>query len=402
MKRTDKLTNLIAILLFAALLCYLGAYAFRALRGVDVTAEAVAVDFDLGGTASGIVVRDETVLVSSEPYVDIAVPEGARVGAGSLLATEMRSEVGRERAGRMHELEREISRISAALRQRASADDLTSRDETLQNSVSALSSAIARHQLDTLDTAVLNLSSLLFPGDADTVSEKELARLQAELDSLKSSTTGDTSELFAETAGTYSSALDGYEHLRLADVENVTPAGLTTVIEKGSKGVPEGAYGKLVNGFDWYFVAVMDAVEAAQLTEGHRATLNFGRWYSADVAATVKHISTAVDGNVVVIFRCTNALANTLAMRVVSATVVFENYSGIRIPAQAVQTDPETESTYVWCVTAMQLERKDIEIIYCDEDFVIAAPSAEADALRAGNTVVVSGKDLHEGKVFGE
>ena len=46
------------------------------------------------------------------------------------------------------------------------------------------------------------------------------------------------------------------------------------------------------------------------------------------------------------------------------------------------------------------LERKDIEIIYCDEDFVIAAPDGGADTLRAGNTVVVSGKDLYEGKII--
>ena len=81
--------------------------------------------------------------------------------------------------------------------------------------------------------------------------------------------------------------------------------------------------------------------------------------------------------------------------------VIFESYSGIRIPAQAVQTDPETESTYVWCVTAMQLERKDVTVIYEDEDFAIVARDSAADALREGNTVVVRGHELYEGKVMG-
>ena len=399
MKRTDKLTNLIAVLLFLALLAYLGAYAFRALRSVDVTAEAVAVEFDIGGAANGIVVRDEVVLTSDEPYVDVAAGEGARIAAGSLLATEMRSDTGRERAGRMHELELEISRMSAALRRRASADDLTSRDETLRSSVSELCSAIARHQLGTLDAAALNLSSLLFPADAETVSEAELKKLQTELDSLKSSTSGDTTELFAESAGTFSSAVDGYEQLTLTAVEDLTPSALSELIDRGGS-VPQGAYGKLVCGYEWYFAAVMDAVDAANLTVGRRATLNFGRWYSADVAAKVLSISPSENGSVVVIFRCATALADTLAMRAVSAGVVFDTYEGIRIPAQAVQTDPETESTFVWCVTATQLERKALDIIYCDEDFVIAAYSADADALRPGNTVVVSGSDLYEGKVM--
>ena len=399
MKRTDKLTNWIAILLFLALLAYIGAYAYRALRENTVTAEAVSVDFDIGGIANGIVVREETVLTADEPFVDISTADGAKVSAGSLLATAMRSDAGRERASRTHELELEISRVSAALRETASAGDLTRRDEALRSSVSSLCSAIVRHRLDTLDSAALNLSSLLFPTDEDSASEGKLALLQAELSSLKHSTSDDARELYADTAGTFSSTVDGYEIYGLEEVRDLLPSGLSELMENKGE-VPSGAYGKLVEGYQWYFAAVMDAVDAARLSVGRSATLNFGRWYSADVAAKVLSISPSEDGSVVVIFRCSTALADTLTMREVSASVVFESYSGIRIPAQAVQTDPETESTFVWCVTAMQLERKALDIIYCDEDFVIAAPGGDADTLRAGNTVVVSGKDLYEGKVI--
>ena len=87
-------------------------------------------------------------------------------------------------------------------------------------------------------------------------------------------------------------------------------------------------------------------------------------------------------------------------MREVSASVVFGSYSGIRVPAQAVRTDEETEATYVWTVTAMQLERKDVEIIYAGDGFVIVRRGSEPGSLREGNTVVVSGKDLYEGKIM--
>ena len=87
-------------------------------------------------------------------------------------------------------------------------------------------------------------------------------------------------------------------------------------------------------------------------------------------------------------------------MRTASAEVVFGAYSGIRIPAQAVRIDEESSEAYVWTVTAMQLERKDINIIYAAGDFVIAAWGSEPASLRPGNTVVVSGKDLYEGKLM--
>jgi putative membrane fusion protein len=398
MKRTDRLTNWIAILLFLALLAYIGAYASRSLRRSTVTAQAVAVDLAVGGSANGLIVRDETVLRSDEPFVDVSAAEGAKVARGAKVATVIRSDVGRARASRMHELELEISRVTAALQARSSAEDLTSRDAALRAGVTALTASIARHRLATLEGAVLNLRTLLFPPDED-VSEEKLRALSAELDSLKNSSSSDTTELLAEAAGTFSSAVDGFEVYGPDDVQDLLPSELLALIES-DPAVPDGAFGKLVGGYRWYFAAVMDAVDAAKLNVGKNATLNFGRWYGADIPARVLGISAQEDGSVVVLFRCATALADTLSLRSVSAEIVFDSYHGIRIPAQAVQTDPETERTYVWCVTAMQLEQKDIEIIYMDEDYVIISENPDADALRPGNTVVVSGADLYEGKVI--
>ena len=87
-------------------------------------------------------------------------------------------------------------------------------------------------------------------------------------------------------------------------------------------------------------------------------------------------------------------------MRCVPANVVFASYSGIRVPAEAVQTDEETGENYVWCITALQLERKRVTVVYADEDLALLAVDSTADALRSGNTVVVSGRDLYEGKIM--
>lgn len=399
MKRTDRLTTIIAVLLFLAMAAYVAAYALRSLGDALVTAQAVGADFDVGGVASGIVIRDETVLTSTERYIDVSVSDGTRVAAGARVATAMTSEEGLARAGRMRELELEISRLSAALKEMDSADDLTSRDAAVNASVSALASAVARHDLTGLDGVTLNLETLLFGVDSTDVSVEELEKLQRELASMQTSTDGDAKALAAPTSGTFSAAVDGYEHFSSADLKNLTPSAVEAMIDDGRESA-EGAYGKLVGDYHWYFAAVMSAVDAANLAEGRTARLNFGRYYSTDIYARIQSISAPEDGQVAVVFRCDTAMADTLSMRAVSASVVFETYSGIRVPAEALRTDPETEATYVWCVTAMQLERKDVEIIYCDDDFVIVRRASDADALREGNTVVVSGKELYEGKVL--
>ena len=399
MKRTDRLSKFIALLLFLAFAAYMGVYAVRSLRDTTVTAEAVAADISLGGPANGIVIRQETVLTSAERYIDVTARDGAKVGAGAVLATAMDSETGLQRANRLHELELEVSRMSAALDELDSAADLTTRDESLGSVARELAGDVARHELTDLDAASLNLRSLLFSNAAAGVSKAELRELQRELDSLRSSTDGDAETLTAEQSGMFSTFVDGYEGLTPADLEDLTPTGLGELMETAPD-KPAGAYGKLVTSYQWLFAAAMREEDAEQLTVGRTATLNFGRYYGADIYAKVLSISAPEDGNVAVVFRCDTALSDTLAMRTVPANVVFASYSGIRVPAAAVQTDEETGDAYVWCVTAMQLERKKVSVIYSDEDLALLAVDSTADALRSGNTVVVSGRDLYEGKIM--
>lgn len=56
--------------------------------------------------------------------------------------------------------------------------------------------------------------------------------------------------------------------------------------------------------------------------------------------------------------------------------------------------------TFVYVVTAAQLEKKPIEIIYQTDSYCLVAQSTDSNALRAGNDIVVSGKGLSDGQVI--
>lgn len=396
MKRTDRVTIIIALVLFLAVAAYAGVYAYGALTDQTVTAEAAVTSVSADGTASGIVIRSESVLQSAEPYIDITAKEGAKVSAGGTIATAMSSQTGLERAARIHELELEIARVSATVEGISSARDLTARDEQLRAAVLELTGCVARRELDRLDAAALNLRCLTF--DESESSQAELDALRAELNSLHGSSSSDTSFLRAEFSGVFSTAVDGYEHLGPDDLRELTPQKVMELTE--SKGeVGEGVYGKLVTDCRWYFAAVMSDADASNLTVGGYANLNFGRYYGANIAALVESISGGYNGSTAVVFRCDTALADTLNMREVSAAVVFDEYNGIRVPSQALQTDEEG-TEFVWVITAMQLERKNVTVIYRGEDFCVVEREAAPNALREGNEIVVSGSDLYEGKLM--
>jgi hypothetical protein len=151
-----------------------------------------------------------------------------------------------------------------------------------------------------------------------------------------------------------------------------------------------GAYGKLVTEYKWYFAAVMDSGDAAALQPGGSATLEFGRYYGTALAADVISAGEADgDGRCVAVFACDQAMAPTLAMRQVSAEVVFEELRGIRVPSDAVHA--ENGACFVYTVTGLMIERKDIEIL-CEEDGYVlahpAAPSGRETTCRAGQEPV--------------
>lgn len=396
MKRTDRLTILTALVLFLAVAAYAWVYAYGALTDQTVTVEAAVTSVSADGTASGIVVRSERVLQSSQPYIDISLQEGAKVAAGGTVAMAMSGQAGLERAARMHELELEIARVSAAVEGIGSAGDLTARNAQLHAAVLELAGCVARRELDGLDAAAMNLRCLTF--DESDSSRAQLDAMRAELDSLRSSSSSDTSFLKADFSGVFSTAVDGYEHLSPADLRSLTPQGVVELIESRCE-VPEGAYGKLVTDYEWYFAAVMSDADAANLTAGGYANLNFGRWYGGNVSARVVSVSDGYKGSTAVVFRCDTALAETLSMREVTASVVFDEYNGIRVPAQAICTDDDGVE-FVWVITAMQLERKEVSVIYRGGDFCVVEREAAPNALREGNEIVVSGSDLYEGKLM--
>ena len=143
----------------------------------------------------------------------------------------------------------------------------------------------------------------------------------------------------------------------------------------------------------------MSKADADRLNLGGSATLDFPQHYSGTVAATVFSKSEPDSrGEVAVVFACNNALADTLAMRKATADVVYSEHTGLRVPLKAVHMDVDGQ-TFVYVVTAAQLEKKPIEIIYQTDSYCLVAQSTDSNALRAGNDIVVSGKGLSDGQV---
>lgn len=399
MEKTDKLIKGVGVLLFIAMLAYLGYYAWNSITNSVQTALAVSTTVTISTPVSGLIVREESTLTSSEPNLYITAEDGCMLAAGGTAARAYSDEAALGRAGRIRELQLEISRVEAAL-YGATSEDIAIQAEAVQEAVISLSAAVARHELDGIDVCCLGLGSLVFGDGAEDATEEQLATLKSELFGLLTNSTTDTRDITTDRAGLFTTMVDGWEQLTVEDVKNITPETLRS-LEEAEPSVPGAAYGKLVTSYTWYYAAVVDGAYASGIEPGDSVVLSFGRGVRGGIPAEVYNLGPEDgSGDRVVVFSCTTAQAETLSLRKAQAEVIFSEYSGIRVPTEAIHVDEEDGSLYVYVMTGLQAERKNITIVYEDEDFCLAEVEPEADALREGNEIITKARDIYDGKVM--
>lgn len=399
MKRTDALTKVVSLLLFGALLSYLGIYIIRSATNNIRTAPAVFVSLTENAVASGLVVRSESLIQSDEKYLSIVAESGQMVSVGEPIAVVYSGEEALARAAKIHELELKKQYISSMLSGGNSAENLSDRDTSIKNALVSLAASSARHNAEGLAAASLSLSSLVIQNSDINTTEVDLNLVNSELDSLKQSALSDTSAITASYPGLFSASPDGYEHITPDMLSGLSPSALQN-LKNSPQELAGNVRGKLASTFEWFFAATISQTDAARLKVDQIATLDFGRYCSSLLPAKVLSISSPSDGECVVVFRCTAATSEMLSVRLASAEIVFDAHEGIRVPKQAVLSDEG--GSYVYTITGMQAEKKHISIVWETDEYYLADVSQDAASLRTGNDIILTTKGLYDGKIIGE
>ncbi len=397
MKRTDALTKLVSVLLFAAFLAYLGVYIIRSATDNIRTAPAVFVSLAENAVASGIVVRNESLIQSDEKYLSVVAENGKAVSAGEPIAVIYSGEEALQRAAKIRELELKKQYISSVLSGESSAESISDRDSSIKDALISLSASAARHDTEALASASVSLSSLVIANSAINATEVDLNLVTAELESLKQSALSDTSEIAASSPGLFSASPDGYEYITPDMLSDLTPSALTSLEESPQK-LADNVRGKLASSFEWYFAAEVSQEDALRLNVGKTATLDFGRYCSNLLKTKVVSISPPENETCAVVFKCTEATSEMLFVRRASAEIIFEAHEGLRVPKQAVMSDEK--GSYVYTLTGMQAEKKYISIVWETEDYFLAGVSQDAASLREGNDIILTTKGLYDGKIM--
>ena len=417
------------ILLAVVTLGVLGYFAIQAVRYFgDPLTTTLAYPYEVQMTTalSGYVVREETVLPDdTSGLLQLQRAEGERVSAGGVIAVAYADQATLDRQQEIQSLETQIEQLQYAADAALGAEVSLRLDTQILQDIIDYRTALAADRLDQAEDCGQSLRSLVLKRDytySDTTDfSAQVAELQSQLNQLRSQTGASTRRITAPQAGLYSAVVDGYETVLTPQaLETLTPSQFSELEPDTSV---SSTVGKLILGDTWYYAAVMDQEEAQLLQESGSLQLRFAKGIGQDLDVSLTRVSEPEDGQVVAVFRGNTYLSELTLLRRQSAEVIRETESGIRVPIEAVRLVEETVTgedgtettvsrTGVYCIVGLEARFKPVDVVYQNEEFALVRSSLEgADGmttaqekirLRGGDEVIVTARDLYDGKIIGD
>ena len=423
MKQGKSLITFVVFIFAGVIALYLGVYIFNALDEPYQTARVYACTSHDSVSAEGLVVRQAQVLSAPAGILEVTRAEGEKVGNGQQVALVYQTSQAQADQAVIEELEMEIELLEQAVSQSGDLESAARLDEDILQAVVALRASYGLGDYTRLREQVLGVKSSVLKrgytyGEGLTSEElsARLRDLRSQLAALNRQSSRATTRVTAPVPGVFSNLVDGFEsRLTPESVMELTPAGLQDLIDHPA-GEDSGALGKLITSNTWYFAANLPSSAAGRLKQDRTAILHFSGDLNRDVEMTVARIGPTEGNTTLVVFSSNRYLTLTTLLRHQTAELIFESWSGLRIPKEAlrlIETAPAAgtgdgsaaassaapaQKLGVYALVNGRSEFREVEIVHEDSDYYVVRPvGSSRKLLRAGDTVITYGTGLQDG-----
>lgn len=402
-KRSSPLLKVLPIAVLAAVLLYFAAQVYNYFA--DPLTITMVYESQAEDTLSmdGWLVRTEEPLPGQSGTVSRAVQEGQRVAAGETVATVYSDDSALQTVSRIETLELQLQQLEFALTSYLDPDAALKLDTSITDDILALRQTLiqgdyasAESDLATLKAAVLKRDYGAY--ESQEAIQSQVKTVESELSQLRASLSG-AGTVRAKASGTYSAVCDGYESVLTEEfLKDVTPSRLKSL----KAGTAESNVGKLIYGDTWYYAVTLPADQAAELKTMGRVSVRLAKGFDQSIRMTVESVSREENGEAVAVLSSTRYLAQTTLLRHQAADAVLHTYQGLRVPANALRVS-EDGTTGVYCVDGENASFRPVTLVYQGAGYALVAPAdgvADTRTLRAGDQVIATSGELHDGKVI--
>ena len=417
MKPGKWIPKIVMAAFFIGALLYFVGYVVQTFRS-EITTTVIhtsTVEDMVEGT--GLAIRQEELMEGSGELMEVLPAEGETVAAGETVALLYESKEALQQQEQLKQKEAELEALQYILSHSSESSETVELSRNIVAAMESIRSTVAQENLTQVDELMRKLETMIYRQDytysgSEAVTQ-EINSLNQEIKELRESNESAISRLKAQTAGTFSTVVDGFEGVLTPEVlDSLTPSKLEA-LKKEQREVEQGRYlGKIITGKQWYFAAVMDQEDTERMYKGLKVTVRFDD-VAGDQAMTVESISAAEDGEVVVVFSSNQHLNETSLLRSQNVSVIYASYTGFRVPKEALRMDGD--QYYVYRINGVQVRKAQVEILAETEDYFVVwqgesvdedgnavdqSELEQAKQIRDGDTIVIRGTGLYDGKVI--
>ena len=422
MKNSNLSTKLLMAAIVLTVLCYFGINLAAYFSDPFSTTVVYSYTNHHAVTVSGYVVREEMPIEGEGDLVYFSRGEGERVSKGGSVALIYDNRQALDDANTVRNLEDQLQQLLYARSLASGIQSTVSLDKNVNEAIAAFHAARARDHIGAATDAAAALRSAVlrhsyaYSGTEDL--DSSIASLKNRIAELSESISGATTSIRAGASGLFSSLVDGYETV-------LTPEVLKTMTVDDYRGItpaPVSGMGKLVCGSKWYFVTLLRQADAKGLSAGQTVTLRFQSGLDKELPLVVDRVSSAEGGQVLVVLSSGENLSLTTLLRRQNAQLIFDSYTGLRVPRSAVRivwetvkdekgepvrnedgTEKTTQVYGVYTRWGNTARFKKVEILWQEDEYMLVRSLQESDVtrrLRVGDEVITAAEDLYDGKVI--
>jgi hypothetical protein len=361
----------------------------------------------------GVFIRNEEVVTyDGQGILNYEVPDGGKLGIGSVIANAYSSENQIQIKRRIEQLENVyalLERISnPGTTQTAQPTNIsTLLTETYKSFLyDRERGEFSDLQSEREEMAVL-LSTYRLVTGKDAGYEERMESIRSEINSLTLAQEAPLNTIRANKTAYFVSYVDGQEEaLRLDNLDSLTVAQLDAVTDSYS--TEKSTVGKLIDCYDWVLAAVVD---------------NSAKIYEVEDKVTLKFASTSdtVTGEIVLLnndegaektiigISCETLTYDLVQHRTENVEIIRGEYKGIKVPRNALHFQTFTEETTdpitgeavpqnvsyrgVYVLNGEQPEFRKLDVIYEGADYVITSQNAGSGYLLLYDSIITGGID---------
>lgn len=219
-----------------------------------------------------------------------------------------------------------------------------------------------------------------------------IRQIKAEINELKTKIEDPVESIKSNESGYFVKSVDGYEtSVEFDDVENMSTDELQRLFDI-KPDVPENAVGKLLKSYEWKFLGIIKNTNKFLINDGLSIRFNSSNKIYGVTVDSIKPI----DGtdNSIVILSCNELDDTVLNNRFDNAELIFDEYTGIKIPREAIRFQGKQKGVYV--MLGQDITFKKVDVIYEGDDYVLSKNTSNDSYLLLYDQILLEGVSADE------